>query len=350
MDRKQIDAWLRETDVKQLDRLWLMADTIRNRTVDDAIHLRGLVEFSNHCVRDCGYCGLRAANLQLKRYRMSEAEILDCAHRAVKLGFGTVVLQSGEDPLIEPKWMSQVLHRIKKETNLVVTLSLGEQTYDKLALWRESGADRYLLRFETSNQELFHQIHPSHQGIRRSRIDILMTLHELGYEVGSGVMIAIPGQSYDDLARSVELFAELNLHMIGAGPYVPDPETPLGKAELHCPEKSTFHEQVPNSELMTYKVLALARLVCPESNIPSTTALATLSGDMNHELGLKRGANVVMPNITPVEYRRLYQIYPNKAYANETSEKCYENLKQKIEEIGRTIGSGRGDSIRLSKQ
>jgi len=348
MDHHEIVAWLRQTDDARLAGLWQAADRVRQENVGGDVHLRGLVELSNYCVRLCGYCGLRAPNDGLTRYRMSEEEIIACVRQAVALGYGTVVLQSGEDPGIETGWMADLVGRIKSETPLAVTLSLGERSDDELAAWRRAGADRYLLRFETSNRALYERIHPPKPGAeppsqaRRDRLAILRTLKELGYEVGSGVMIGIPGQSYDDLARDVALFAELELDMIGCGPYLMHPDTPLGSPDYQAVLPGD--DQVPNNELMSYKVIALARLVCPRANIPSTTALATLNRANGRELGLVRGANVIMPNLTPPQYRTLYQIYPDKACIRETADECHRCVQTRIESLGRSPGAGRGDS------
>ena len=342
MNRDEIQAWLRETDPARLEELWQRADEVRRENVGDEVHLRGLIEFSSFCTRLCGYCGLRAANKIPERYRMTADEIIESARRSHAYGYGTVVMQSGEDYGITADWMADVIRRIKAETPLAITLSLGERSYDELKLWREAGADRYLLRFETSNRELFEKIHPARPGQVSDRIAILKQLEELGYETGSGVMIGIPGETYDDLANDIATFREINLDMIGVGPYIAHPDTPLGKMhdELLAPEG----EQVPATEDMTYKVLALTRIVRPMSNIPSTTALATLNLEEGRELGLSRGANVVMPNVTPVKYRALYEIYPSKACINETDEQCHACMRNRILSINRIPGEGRGDS------
>ncbi len=342
MTQDEILSWLREADDARLADLWRLADDTRQRNVGGEVHLRGLIEISNCCIRLCGYCGLRAPNQSVQRYRMTAEEIKTCIRQGEAMGYGTVVLQSGEDPGITTEAVVDLVRFTKSETPLAVTLSLGERTDAELAEWRAAGADRYLLRFETSNAELYEQIHPSRPGGPTSRIEILRQLKSLGYEVGSGVMIGIPGQSYEDLARDIALFAELDLDMIGCGPYLPHPNTPLG--DPNQPAVVPGEHQVPNSELMAYKVIALSRLVCPRANIPSTTALATLNKQMGRELGLVRGANVVMPNLTPPRYRQLYEIYPDKACINETAEACQGCLSGRIRSIGRQVGSGRGDS------
>lgn len=342
MEKQEIIKWLRTEDEYQLAKLWQMADEVRKRNVGDAVHLRGLIEISNICARDCGYCGISAGNTELERYRMPEEEILDCAREAVSFGYGTVVMQAGVDYGIDKDWMTGLIRRIKSETELAVTLSLGERTEEEYLAWKDAGADRYLLRFETSNKELYDKIHPRLPGESSDRISILRRLKEIGYEAGSGVMIGIPGQTYEDLANDILLFKTLDLDMIGVGPYIPHHATPLGK-----PGEVTYAaagEQVPNTEGMTYKVIALARLVCPLANIPSTTALATLNTDTGRELGLSRGANIVMPNMTPRKYRAMYEIYPAKACIDETAADCRSCMSRRILSIGRTVGKGRGDS------
>lgn len=341
----ELVSWLRETRPERLEGLWSQADQVRRRHVGDEVYLRGLIEFSNHCVRQCGYCGLRLANREVSRYRMTIDEVLRCAELAAEMGYGTVVLQSGEDPAMSQVWVAELVARIKSQTGLAVTLSLGERIAGELASWRQAGADRYLLRFETSNRELYDRIHPPGPGVRSDRMELLRLLRELGYEVGSGVMIGIPGQTYDDLARDLALFATLGLDMIGVGPYLEHPLTPLADPQFQ--RRAAEHAQVPSSELMTYKVIALARLQCPDANIPSTTALATLNRVDGRELGLQRGANIVMPNLTPLKYRQLYEIYPDKACIGDTAEAC-RALEVRICGLDRKIGSGRGDSPNYS--
>ncbi len=346
MKQNEILHWLKEEGEKQLEKLWQWADDVRRKTVGDEVHLRGLIEISNYCVRKCGYCGLRSGNKKLERYRMSEEEIMASVDDAVKFGYGTVVLQSGEDYGIETDWLANIVHRIKRKTKLVVTLSLGERPDGDLKIWRDAGADRYLLRFETSDSDLYHFIHPSLPGRSSDRLAILKRLEQLGYEIGSGVMIGIPGQTYESLASDIDLFRKLNLDMIGVGPYISHPETPLGSKEWK--RAISEKDQVPNTEEMTYKVIALTRIVCPEANIPSTTALATINADHGRELGLMRGANVVMPNLTPTQYRAKYEIYPSKACIRETSRDCYACLPHRIQSIGRKVGIGQGSRIHHS--
>lgn len=348
MNKQQILGWLKETDEVKLQQLWSWADGVRKQNVGDEIYLRGLVEFSNHCARLCGYCGLRADNTHVVRYRMSADEILECAYIARNLGYGTVVLQSGEDFGVKEAWLADVVRRIKSETGLAITLSVGERSERELQTWREAGADRYLLRFETSNPKLFDLIHPSLPGKLSDRIALLRTLKTLGYEVGSGVMVGIPGQRYDDLAQDIMTFDELDIDMIGIGPYLPHPETPIGQ---HPDEYMTDpSEQVPADVLMTCKAIALTRIMRPMCNIPSTTALATIDKRNGRELGLMRGANIMMPNVTLQKYRKDYQIYPDKACLTETAHHCVDCMTSRITAIGRSVGAGRGDSLNLKKE
>lgn len=336
-DRAEALAWLHESDPARLEVLWRWADDVRRARVGDEVHLRGLIEVSNNCHRQCHYCGLRAGIRELSRYRMTADEVAVCARQAVEYGFGTVVLQAGEDEALTADWVEGLIRRIKEETGLAVTLSLGERSSAELAAWRRAGADRYLLRIETSNAELFARIHPSKAGAP-SRADRLLLAREMGYEIGSGVMVGLPGQSLEDLANDLDLFARLDLDMIGIGPFIPHPATPLGREAL----QRSVADRIGDRELMTYKMLALTRLACPEANIPSTTALATINVAAGRELGLQRGANVVMPNLTPPKYRVLYEVYPGKPCTHETADALQGRLDSRIQGIGRRRGSGPG--------
>jgi biotin synthase len=340
LTKNEILGWLRETDPQRLEELWRRADETRRTHVGDAVHLRGLVEISNFCARQCMYCGLRAGNVNLARYRMLADEIFQAAQQAVKFGYGTVVLQGGEDYGITTSWMTDIIRRIKNETPLAVTLSLGERPEKDLSAWHAAGADRYLLRFETSDRNLFDEIHPPLGNRQSDRLAILRQLKKIGYEVGSGVMVGIPGQTYASLANDIAIFRELDLDMIGIGPFIPHPATPLGNGMRFFP--SVNGEQVPNTELMVYKAVALTRLARPDANIPATTALATINKKNGRELGLQRGANVFMPNLTPLKYRCLYEIYPAKACISETGDACNSCLSVRIRGIGRHIGRGSG--------
>lgn len=369
----EIAAWLRETNPERLQTLWNAADQIRRERVGDGVWLRGLVEISNRCSRNCLYCGVRAER-RIERYRMTQAEILDCAKFAKKSGLATLVLQAGEDRTLDAGFVAETVRAIRDDFGLTVTLSLGERTNSELVRWQEAGARRYLARFETSNPSLYAALHPSVDGAGLpERIGFLKRLREIGYEVGSGVMIGIPGQTFDDLARDLALFRELDLDMIGSGPFLPHPGTPLGALEIRDgywetsplasalspfkPENdaaprftfrySTSIDQVPNTNDLAFKVVALSRVLCPDANIPSTTAVATLDGSGGRKSALSRGANVVMPNITPTKYRRLYEIYPGKAATFEDAETTLRTTLRQLTEIGRFPAVGPGSSPRF---
>ncbi|MFO7650845.1 MAG: [FeFe] hydrogenase H-cluster radical SAM maturase HydE, partial [bacterium] len=236
------------------------------------------------------------------------------------------------------------------ETPLAVTLSLGERRVAELERWRAAGADRYLLKHETSDDRLFERIHPNCGDEEMHRLDLLRRAKAMGYEAGSGVMVGIPGQSFESLADDICLFRELDLEMIGCGPFVPHPQTPLGTmtndeartASAGAKPMTKPDGQVPNTDVMTTKVMALVRLACPNSNIPTTTALATVNREQGRQLGLLRGANVWMPNLTPLKYRALYEIYPGKTAAPDTAEAFHENLLKVLDSLGRRPGKGPG--------
>lgn len=341
MPLAEIERWLREDAPAKLEELWRVADETRREHVGDVVHVRGLIEVSNHCVRSCTYCGLRVENAQLPRYRMRREEILNCAREACEAGWGTVVLQAGEDYGLTREWMAEIVSEIKRTTPLAVTLSLGERPREDLEAWRAAGADRYLLRFETSDPDLYAVIHPPLRPGEPNRIERLRWLQDLGYEAGGGVMVGIPGQSYAMLARDIDLFRAMDLDMVGVGPYIANPDAPLGCGELPAlalPEG----EQVPADETTACKVVALTRLVRPDANLPSTTALATVNRQSGRQLGLQRGGNVIMPNLTPAKYRDMYLIYPGKAGYRETATACRDRLEEFLASIGRTVGEGPG--------
>lgn len=347
LTRADLLGWLREEDPQRLEVLWAEADRVRRVHVGDEVHLRGLVEFGNVCRRDCLYCGIRHAR-PLPRYHMSDSEILACAGRAAELGFGTIVLQSGEECWSGPSGQERLagfcrlLRRIKADYGLALTLSIGEHDDEVYVRLRDAGADRYLLRFETTDPELYARIHPPVRGQTRDRFAVLQRLRELGYEIGSGMMVGIPGQSYETLANDLLRLVELDIDMVGVGPFVPDPETPLGRH----PERFALPEgeQVRADETMTYKALALTRILRPDGNHPSTTALATVDRARGREGGLQRGANVLMPNITPARYRAAYAIYPNKSCLSTDDDAVLRSLCDALHAIGRRPGRGRGDS------
>lgn len=350
MERAEILKWLQVTDEVTLEELWKRADAARSEHVGDAVHLRGLIEISNTCRRLCGYCGLRADNVDLTRYRMTTDEIVACAKEGESYGYGTAVLQAGEDPGLDPDEVVTMIQRIKAETKLAVTLSLGEHDDAIYQKWKDAGADRYLLRYETSDPDLFQAIHPPlNNKPSLDRIAILKRLRTMGYEIGSGIMIGIPGQSWELLADEILKFKEIDLDMVGVGPFLPHPATPMGQ-EGWMPPMDPGENQVPNDELTTRKVVALTRIILPKANLPATSALATINTKSGREHALQGGANVVMPNLTPVDYRKHYEIYPAKACIYETAGECRVCLQGRIRRIGRHVGDGQGASPAFSSR
>jgi len=340
---EQLLAWLRESSDERLETLWKEADRVRREQVGDAVHLRGLLEISNFCDRQCLYCGIRQSNVHLDRYRMTPDEILQGAWDAQARGYGTVVMQAGEDPGLDIDALCDVIRTIRRRTTLAVTLSLGERTHDELTALHAAGADRYLLRFETSNLDLLSHLHPPRAAeLRGHRLSVLRSLGDIGFEVGSGVMVGLPGQTHADLARDILLFQELDLDMIGIGPYIPHPHTPL--YQRWAAHREPVPDQAAADERTTYKMIALTRLACPRVNMPSTTALETISPHRGRQLGLARGANIVMPNLTPLRYRGHYEIYPDKAGSHGTPDESDAVVRAQIQALGRHVGTGRGDS------
>ena len=294
--------FLKEDDLAALAKLYTTADDVRFLCVGDDIHVRALINFSNHCRRNCLYCGLRQGNAELTRFRMNENEIISAAIKAYKKGYRTVVLQSGEDELYTEKVICRIIIGIKQSCDIAITLSLGERPYKTLKAWFNEGADRYLLKHETSDPELYEQLHPDLRFDHR--IDMLRNLKEIGYQTGSGIMVGIPGQTYESVANDILLFKELDIDMIGCGPYIYNPKTPLQAA---TPDENLYIQPKPE---YVYKVVALSRIVTRDTHIPATTALSALNPELGILSALSAGANVIMINETPEQYRRLYEIYP----------------------------------------
>ena len=318
---------------EQLPLLMQAADEVRKNSVGDEVHLRGIIEFSNYCRQQCCYCGLRAGHSTAGRYRLTYEQILDTAEAAAKTGYRTLVLQSGEDPAISPAFVADITREIKK-LDVAVTLSCGERSYEVYKLWRQSGADRYLIKQETADPALYKSIRPGHT--LTERLQCQKWLKELGYQLGSGCMIGLPGQNVQTLARDLQLMKELQADMSGMGPFIPHPQTPLRFGTT-------------GSISMTLKMLATARLYMPWILLPATTALASLHPE-GRELALRAGANVIMPNVTPEDVRSLYQIYPGKLNTEDNMKDYYNRIRTMIESEGRTVASGFGHSFLPSHQ
>ncbi|MEN3186054.1 MAG: [FeFe] hydrogenase H-cluster radical SAM maturase HydE [Atribacterota bacterium] len=315
-------------DQKVIEHLFSLADQKRQHYVGNEVHLRGLIEFSNICRKNCLYCGLRRDNRRLQRYHMGEEDIYELGKRIAHLGIKTVVLQSGEDPFYDAKTIARLVKRLKK-LNVAITLSIGERKKEEYALWREAGADRYLLKQETFDRELFRKLHPDDD--YDARLECQYILKELDYQVGSGNMVGLPGQNEESLANDIKHFQLWDFDMIGIGPFIPHPDTPLG----------TFRMKTEKKYLLTLKTLALTRILTKTALIPATTALGTLVPG-GREKALQCGANVLMPNCTPSIYRTQYTIYPGKICVTEEWGLCLSCMKQKIENLGRRIADTHG--------
>jgi len=331
LNKSDILHLLNLSEPSELDRLYNKANEVRKQYKGDEVHLRGIIELSNYCARWCTYCGINAGNKQLERYRMPVEEIVITAQKAWELGYKTVVLQSGEDKFYTIDIVEEIIHSIKNTTSLIITLGLGERPEEEFIRMKQAGADRYLLKHETSDKELYKKLHPDMSF--ENRINCLKVLKKLGFETGSGIMIGIPGQTLESIAEDILLFKELNIDMIGMGPYISHPNTPLHEDFLKL-GYFTPDFKVDLEELV-YKIIATTRLVNKTAHIPATTALATTNPASGRELALTRGANVVMPNVTDIKYRKLYEIYPAKACINERPEDCRVCIDKRIRSIGR---------------
>lgn len=307
------------------DWLFSLADKTRKEYVGDEVHLRGLIEFSNICKRQCKYCGLRCEDKYIDRYRISKENIISYAEHAVNMGYKTIVLQSGEDEYYNTDLMCEIIAGIKK-LGVALTLSIGEKTYEEYKAFKEAGADRYLIRIETTDKTLYNQMHPNMDFDNRVRC--LENLGRLGYEVGTGCLVGLPNQTIESLADDILFFKEINADMVGIGPFIPHPHTPL-------------KDSATGSFTLALKVMALTRILLKDINIPATTAMETLNPN-GRIIALQSGANVVMPNVTTTEYRAKYEIYPNKICINENPDKCKGCISAKIQSIGRSVSTSFG--------
>ncbi|MGH4050261.1 MAG: [FeFe] hydrogenase H-cluster radical SAM maturase HydE [Clostridium sp.] len=323
LSKKEIIALLNCNDINQ--ELFNAADEVRKKYVSDDVHLRGLIEFTNICKNNCLYCGLRRDNTNLVKYRLTEEQILDFATKAKSYGYKTIVLQGGEDDYYTKEKMIKIIKGIKA-LDLALTLSIGEKTYEEYKAFRNAGADRYLLRIETTDKKLYEDLDPgmSHE----NRLNCLKNLKELGYEVGTGAMVGLPSQTIESYADDILYFKEINADMLGIGPFIPNDDTPLAKSK--------------GRELtMALKVMAITRLILPDINIPATTAMESINKN-GRLMALQSGANVVMPNVTEGEYRKHYALYPGKICTGDTPSHCRGCITGKISSIGRTVSTNYG--------
>lgn len=299
------------------EEIFKYADEVRKKYCGDEVHIRAILEFSNYCRCNCAYCGLFLKNKELLRYRMTSEEIIKSAVDTFKAGYKTLVLQSGEDLYYTKEMLGEIIKEIKEKTDLRLTLSVGERPFDHYEYWKQCGADRFLIKHETADEELYNSLHPGNTF--KSRYDCQVSLYNLGYELGSGFMVGLPGQTLYTLAKDILHLKELKVSMAGIGPYI-------------CHDKTALKGSPDGSALLTLKALALSRIVLKDVNLPSTTAL-NIKGGLKDALNC--GANVIMQKVTPYQYRDLYDIYPGRETEAISFKKQLDNLKENLLKIGR---------------
>ena len=303
--------------------LHTLADEVRREIYGEDVYIRGLIEISNYCKNDCYYCGIRRGNKSAVRYRLTKDDILACCEEGYKLGFRTFVMQGGEDPYYTDDVMCGIVSAVRERySDCAITLSLGERSYESYLALYNAGANRYLLRHETANAEHYGKLHPQSMNLQ-NRKDCLFNLKEIGYQVGSGFMVGSPYQTTENLVEDLRFLQKLSPDMIGIGPYVTHAQTPFASFENGSVE-------------LTLRLLSVLRLMFPYVLLPSTTALGTLH-PQGRELGLKAGANVVMPNLSPVKVIKLYELYENKICTGEEAAQCRGCLEKRVEAAGYKI-------------
>lgn len=340
LDRETLAFLLRLEGQAELEALYRAAYEVKLRHVGNKVNLRGLVEVSNICRKDCFYCGIRRGNPKVRRFAMCREEILEGARLAAEFRYGSVVLQAGERS--DPEWIDFIEEAVREIKaidggSLGITLSLGEQSRETYRRWFEAGAHRYLLRIESSDPELYAKLHPADHSYEE-RVAALGLLRETGYQVGTGVMVGLPGQTVENLVHDIEFFKRLDVDMIGMGPYIVHHDTPLGQ---RFPEAGSDAKRQLEAGL---KMIAVTRLHLRSVNIASTTALQALAPD-GRELGLLAGANVIMPNVGDLAYRKGYLLYENKPGTDENADSARVRLERAVAAIGESIAYGEwGDS------
>lgn len=323
-----LQYWENEEVVK---RLRTEAVSFRKQYYGDKVFTRGLIEFTNYCKNNCYYCGIRNGNRHVDRYRLTEDEILECCQTGYELGYHTFVLQGGEDPYYHDERMEHIIRAVKNQfPDCALTLSLGEKSYESYCRFREAGADRYLLRHETADETLYRSLHPSSMSLK-ARKQCLFDLKELGYQVGAGFMVGAPGQTLEHLAEDLVFLQELQPQMIGIGPFVPHHDT-------------IYAEEKAGSVELTLFLLSVIRIMFPKVLLPATTALGTMD-PRGREKGLAAGANVVMPNLSPVKNRKLYELYDNKICTGEEAAECRGCLGRRVASAGYRLVEDRGDAL-----
>lgn len=319
------------TTNESLEYLYQKARETADQYYDNKIFIRGLIEFSNYCRCDCRYCGIRKSNLKAERYRLSKEEILGCADLGYDIGFRTIVLQSGEDLSYKDEDICDIVKGIKEvHPDVAVTLSVGEKDRSSYQKYYDAGADRYLLRHETINPVHYAYLHPKNQTIE-NRCCCLDDLKDIGYQVGCGIMVGSPHQTIDHIIEDLYYMKDFHPHMIGIGPFIPHKDTP-------------FKDEKRGSLDLTIRILAITRLMIPDVLLPATTALATI--DLKgREMGIKAGANVIMPNLSPQDVRKKYLLYDGKKCTGDEAAEALQKLKEDMQKIGYEVVTDRGDHI-----
>ena len=311
------------------------ADIRRRENYGDKVYIRGLIEFTNYCRNNCYYCGIRRDNKKAERYRLTKDEILLCCDEGYKLGFRTFVMQGGEDPYYTDEMICDIVSKIKSRyPDCAVTLSIGEKPRESYQAFFDAGADRYLLRHETADPEHYGKLHPEAMSLE-NRKECLFDLKEIGYQVGSGFMVGSPYQTTENLISDLRFLQKLQPDMIGIGPYITHADTP-------------FAEFKSGNVMLTLRLVSILRLMFPYALIPSTTALGTIH-PQGRKLGLKAGANVVMPNLSPVSVRKLYSLYENKICTGEEAAQCRGCLERRVESAGYKIVTDIGNVRKIEE-
>lgn len=328
---RELKEILEEYEKEQDVRLFERADEVRRQIYGTDVYIRGLIEFTNYCKNNCYYCGIRCSNQQAKRYRLTKEEILVCCREGYELGFRTFVLQGGEDAFFTDRILCEIISEIRNGyPDCAITLSVGEKKKESYAAYYEAGANRYLLRHETAEEEHYRKLHPEAMSLE-NRKRCLFELKEIGFQVGSGFMVGSPYQTTENLISDLRFLKELGPDMIGIGPYISHAQTP-------------FAGYKSGTLVQTLRLVAILRLMFPYALIPATTALGTIHPE-GRELGLKAGANVVMPNLSPVSVRKLYDLYENKICIGEEAAQCIGCLQTRVKNAGYQVVTARGDAI-----
>lgn len=327
--REQLQTLLATADEQAINYLRDTARKVADDIYGKQVFIRGLIEFTNYCKNDCIYCGIRRSNLNAQRYRLTEEEILSCCANGYELGFRTFVLQGGEDPYFSDERICDIVAKIKQDyPDCAVTLSIGEKDKASYQAFYDAGADRYLLRHETADEAHYQSLHPAEMSFQH-RIQCLYDLKEIGYQVGCGFMVGSPGQTVDTLYEDLMFIKKLQPHMVGIGPFIPQKDTPFGQ------EPAGTMEQ-------TLRLLSIIRLIHPHVLLPSTTALGTIH-PLGREKGIQAGANVVMPNLSPVAVREKYKLYDNKICTGDEAAECRHCMARRMESVGYQVVVSRGD-------